>query len=337
MLETVASPDRFLQANGAQWGLRALQANGFDAYKLREHQLATNASLLTYDQWKDIDTAVAQPARLRLSAAADLLALPQRRIGIWQAIVQFQTGGYMDPAEVTMDPRTLVDRDRVAFETHLVPVPFISKEFSLTLRETSVPGGTIETANAMAASRAVNEKIEDMVVNGASNIVVNGAPLYGYRTHPNRIIGGALSQAWDTADNIFKGVAEVLNSLWDKQYRDNIVLYLNNAEMMVLMSLKEGVDTMFTTLDRVQRSFSTFGLSAIRVSDSVPAGNLVAVAMTADNVDMVVAQTIRTLQWDERGGMVTNFLVMAAMAPRIKPITGTGGSAQVGIAHFTTT
>jgi Family of unknown function (DUF6260) len=339
----VFAPDQFLTTNAAVSGLRALMAFQGDVLKLRNYQLqqraqnpfAANASFLSYDQWKAIDTTVTMAAEQELSAAADLLAQPTYQMGLWQALVQYQSGGFMSPAEITMDPRTLVDRDRVALETQITPVPFIPKEFSLHLRETSVPGGMIETANAAAASRAVNESIESMVVNGAPQIVVNGTPLYGYRTHPYRIIGGDLGQAWDSANNIFAGIGEIVGALWEAKYRRNIIIYLHVNEMRVLMQTKEGVDVFLTTYDRVLRTFNSSGLAAIKVSDAVPAGEIIGVAVEPTNVDMAVAQLTRTMQWQERGGMVTDYLVFAVMAPRIKPRTSTAGVLQAGIAHFT--
>lgn len=313
--------------------LRNFMACNMDALEFRKHQLANNASLLTYDQWKDIDRAVTEASKVRLSAAADLLGLGTRPVGLGAVISQWQGGGRMEGAKLTMDPRTLFNRDRVEYDTNQVPIPFIGMEFYLTIRELSNPG-SLQTDNAMAAANAVNEAIEDMVINGAPAIVVGGSPVYGYRTHPNRITD-TLSQNWATADNIFLGVKEILTDFQTYNIPGPYVFYVNSAEN-VAMWIKEGTDRVFTTKSRILDTFREEGLLAIRVSDKVPAGQIVAVALNRMHMDMAVGAPIRTLQWDERGGLVTNFLVLAAMAPRIKPTRDSiDGTLRAGIVHAT--
>lgn len=312
--------------------MKQFMAANFDPMGLRKHQLQTNASLLTYDQWKDIDRTVTDVAKMRLSAAADLLALGTRPLGLGAVISQWQGGNRMDPAKITMDPRTLFDRDRVDYATYQVPIPFIGKEFYLTIRELAM-AGSLQTDNAMGAAVAVNEAIEDMVINGASNIVVGGAPVYGYRTHPNRITD-TLSQGFTAAADIYASIVEILSDFRAANFNGPYVLYVNDAQNRAMWA-KEGVDRAYTVKARILETFREDGLQAIRVSDKVPAGQIVAVALNRMHMDMAVGQAVRTLQWDERGGMVTNFIVMAAMAPRIKPQVGTDGTVRAAIVHAT--
>ncbi len=51
-----------------------------------------------------------------------------------------------------------------------------------------------------------------------------------------------------------------------------------------------------------------------------------------DVVDLSVAAPLTTVQWDEMGGMIQNFKVMAAMAPRIK--IPRSANANTGLVHY---
>ena len=53
--------------------------------------------------------------------------------------------------------------------------------------------------------------------------------------------------------------------------------------------------------------------------------------LTSDVVDIVVGMQPTTLQWEDMGGMITNFKVMAIMVPRIKDTQ----TSQSGIVHYT--
>ena len=71
----------------------------------------------------------------------------------------------------------------------------------------------------------------------------------------------------------------------------------------------------------------------IRGTTSLADAEAIAVRLTRDVVDLSVAAPLTTVQWDEMGGMIQNFKVMAAMAPRIK--IPASANAKTGLVHYT--
>ena len=85
-----------------------------------------------------------------------------------------------------------------------------------------------------------------------------------------------------------------------------------------------------TTLQRLQEIDAFQG---IRGTTSLAAGEAIAVRLTRDVVDLSIAAPTTTVQWDEMGGMIQNFKVMAAMVQRIK--IPASANAKTGLVHYT--
>ncbi|MCW4050684.1 MAG: hypothetical protein NWE89_13215, partial [Candidatus Bathyarchaeota archaeon] len=53
-------------------------------------------------------------------------------------------------------------------------------------------------------------------------------------------------------------------------------------------------------------------------SDQMVANDILLVEMSREVVDLAVAVDIKVVEWPTSGGMLTNFKVMAVIAPRVK-------------------
>jgi hypothetical protein len=125
---------------------------------------------LTYDAWKQFDSAILQTLYDRLRAFADIRAagltynLPN---GMAHTVLQYQTMGDITGATVSMDPSRRSETDRPTSDLALFPLPIIHKDFDISARELLVSQQgqmPLDTTNATLAARKVAEELEDMTI-----------------------------------------------------------------------------------------------------------------------------------------------------------------------------
>ena len=61
-----------------------------------------------------------------------------------------------------------------------------------------------------------------------------------------------------------------------------------------------------------------FGPGSIKASGFLTSGTAVMVNMSSDVVDLAVGQDIVLVEWETKGGLVTNYKVLTAAIPRVK-------------------
>ena len=292
-------------------------------YTVQEAGLRTNAgALLQYDEWKDIDREAVQVAVDRLVGIADLqsrgLTYNLGSIGVTESL--WHESSDMTGASFSMDGRSRGEKDREAYNNRTVPVPIVHKEFEIGIRELEAArrfGRSLDLSHVAIASRKVAEASEDMLFAGAP-VVVNGNPIYGYTTQPNRNLK-EMATAWNSvaqADNglIVEEVSDALQTLRNDRYFGPYVMYIPGAYEG---KLDEDYAANYPKTLR-QRLLELSGLSEIKVADRLMGDNVVIVSMQRDVVDLAIAQDITTVQWTNNGGMSEEFKVMAVWAPRIK-------------------
>lgn len=275
---------------------------------------------LDYDEWKQIDTAVITEARQRMSIVTDLtsrgLVHPLRNVGVMMS--QYSRVNSKDRPRVAMSMRSTADRQRLEYDQVQVPIPVIFDEFDIDLRQLQASrngGEGLDVSNARESALVVSEEIERMVVSGASNIVVSGNVVYGLLTHPNRNTI-ATSADWGTPANIYPSVIAMIAAAKSDRMHGPWALYLHTDQYVQALS-QEGVDRFSNILSRLEE-IPGLGVGAIKTSDAVPAGTGILVQLNSNTIDLAIAQNITTIQWEERGGWITNFIVFAVMAPRVK-------------------
>lgn len=294
-------------------------------------ELRTNG-LLRKDEWEALDTYVVQEATRRLNAVQDLrnAGLVLNLGGLGVSISQFETASDMTDAEQHMAAGTPTTADRISHNLNSVPVPITSKDFSIDLRslEASRRAGTptggatpLDITHATQSARLVAEKLEASVFNG-TDVTVNGAPGYGYLTHPNRITE-SMTAPWATAGTTADQIetdfrTKILDPLMDNRYglaNGEVCIYVDVASYQNLRK-PFGDDKNKTLLMYLTEMFPV--VKKIDVSYFLPTNKVVAVAMIRDVVDLAVGQDVTTVQWSNNGNLSTNFKVMAAMVARVK-------------------
>lgn len=285
-------------------------------------RIQTNApALLRYQEWLDIDRAVIESSVERMVGLADLRSrgLTYNLGSIGNTISLWETQGDMTEADISMSAITRGEKDTPEFDTQMVPVPIVHKDFSFELRRLVASrnqGASIDVTAASIAGRVVTERSERMLFNGAS-VTVNGSTIYGYTTHPDRNTVD-MDDPWDDpsvdGEDILADVQAMLAAARADLHFGPYVLYIpGEYEGKLDDDYRE-----FDTRTIRQRIMALSGIQEIRVADFLDADNVLLIQMTRSTVDLAIAQDLTTVQWSVMGGMQEEFKVMAVWVPRIK-------------------
>jgi uncharacterized linocin/CFP29 family protein len=304
-------------------------ASNFLRSGLKINSLRTNG-LLRRDEWEEIDTQVLKIATEQLIGIADLRSrgLIKKLGGLGTLISSYEKLSGMTEANVSMDGLSKGHEDDQEHDIASVPVPIIHKEFRLNLRRlenTRRSGDSLETTGAEESARVVAVKLEDMLFNGHS-AVVDGKSIYGYTTHPDRLIGIAVG-AWSTPANAYNTVLTMVQDARDRHMNGPWFLYISADQFTsLLVPYQSGSDK--TTLQWIK---DIPNLLEVKFSDRLTANTCVLVQMTSNVVDLAVAQDIVPIEWQSEGGMVSHYKTMCCMVPRIK----SDFDGNCGVVHYT--
>jgi uncharacterized linocin/CFP29 family protein len=306
---------------------RLLQGN-FDPAVLR-----SNASL-PKDAWKMMDETIQRVATQRMQGVADLMSrglsfqVPQA-LGVLR--LEWQRMSDMDPAIMTMSGLSKSQNDGVDFDLDSMPLPIIHKDFNLNIRhlEASRRNGTpLDMTQLEISTRLVAEFIESLLFNGSTILGANNT-IYGYKTALNRNTGSTTA-SWATATGV-QIVGDVL-AMIDKAVADNMfgpyLLYVSQGAY-VHMADDYKAESDITILQRV---LNIPNIQGVQPTIHLDNDSVLLVQMTSDVVDMIDGIQPMVVQWDEAGGMVFNFKVMAIMVPRVRK---GDYKLQSGIVHYT--
>lgn len=284
-------------------------------------------STLRKDEWEMLDRAVIKAARYPLKGVADLksmgLVKPINSLGV--LVSQWNTLSEVTPAKVGMVVTETGQRDLADTTLAGVPIPVVWKEFNVESRmlEASRLGGeSLDTTNAIEASRVVSEKLEDMLFNG-STVVMNGNALYGYRTHPQRNTSAASAFTgggdFGTIANIVPTFAGAIQALQADRHYGPYKAYVSEVQYNQMANVFFDDGSSETPLQRVLRLSGGIIQSVESVpADVLPAENIIVAQMTEDVIDWAETMETTMVEWVSGNGMTTHFCVMAVAAPRVK-------------------
>ena len=289
---------------------------------MKEKVVYQNALLRKYE-WETIDAAVIDVMRQPLIGIQDLISAGLTRPlgGIGTSIATYEQLSDMTPADVSMNitPRK-GENDRVAFTPQSVPVPIISKPFSLdmrTLEASRKVGESLDVTQARVATLKVRESLEDMYFNG-STIQMQNFNVYGLTTAPNRITDTAANYGggdFITDGNAHKTLTGMIAALIAKGFTGPFGVYVSPTQYSQLLALT-GVSLTETQLSVILRTIPD--LKFVKRASRLADGLTTMVQLTAEVVDLAIGQDITPLSWQEFGGLMNEFRVLMAAVPRIK-------------------
>ncbi len=293
---------------------------------LKVNALRTNATLRK-DEWVQYDQAVVNAAQLRLVGVADLMSrglVYRFGNGLGKTVLEYEDASDMSDAQVSMDGVTRGKNDRIEFDLNYLPLPVTHKDWFLNIRvlnATRAGNSNLDTTQAALAARKVSEAIENYLFNGSSSFTFGGGTIYGLTDHPY-INTGSLTADWattsTTGDNILDDVKAMKQESITARHFGPWMLYIPTAyETALDDDFKAASDKTIR-----QRIKEISGIIDIRVADKLTTSGgknrVVLVQMTEDVVRMVEGLPITNVEWQEQGGMITNYKVMTILVPQVR-------------------
>jgi len=305
----------------------------------RPNGLVVN-SLLRKDEWEELDRQIEEAVRHDLRGVNDLIGAGlTNSVGLGTLISQWQTGSRMTKATVNMTGQTTGERDRLEFDIAGVPVPVTHKEFSIGRRQLEASrklGNQLDLTHVQEATYSVAWTLEDMLF-GGDNLVFNGAAIYGYTTHPNRLTdtatnygGGVITGSGGDPANIVGAIAGAIQALNAEKFYGPFTLYLPTEQYNAISMDFYTDGTVDTPMQRIMR-FPQLGSVREIPEETLTAGTAVLVAMRRTVVDWTQAMGVSAMEWSSEDNMSQTFKVMSVAVPRIK----SNSNSKTGIVHIT--
>lgn len=325
------TPEQELAVNQARAQFNATQT------ALAAHSvLVGNAAPIPLDAWRRIDSRATRIQRDVLSVFNRLSAANSTPIAIGDLVSYFPKISDSGEVHVSMDGRSEGRQDQATVQYSGTPVPIIDSYARFGWRQMEVMrkgGNLIDTETIANHQRKVAEKLEDMVLNGLSSVVVGGSTIYGLRNFPDRTTGthgftltAATGAQWLTA------VSAVINGLVGDNAFGKVTVFLNFSDW-TYASLNEFAAGYPKTI--LQRLREIEQIADIVPASKIPTGNIIGVAglETGDWGSILSAMPMVTrpkARMNPEDDYV--FGVMAAAAPQFR----SDFDARSTIAHWTT-
>ncbi|MHC5035410.1 MAG: major capsid protein [Planctomycetota bacterium] len=305
------------------------------ANEMRTDCLRTNATL-RHEEWMQLDQTVVQAATQRLRTVRRLtgrgLTFNIAGDGLATTVLAYEKISDMGTAQISMDGVTPGPKDRPLYTIGYLPLPIIHCDFSFNARVLAASrklGVPLDTSAAAAAARKVAEKIEEMTLIGASAYEFGGGVIYGmFDSNFTARNTGSLTANWD--DSAADPLADVIGmkqKLIDAYHYGPYGVWIpTNFETALDSDFKAASDKSVR-----QRLSEVEGVEFVEVADKLTADNVGMASLTEDVIRMVVGMDVQTVEWDDEGGLVTNYKVMAIIVPQVR----TDYAGRCGIVHYT--
>lgn len=281
-------------------------------------------AILRPGDWEQIDAEVKDVFRAPTVGYDDLRGsgLTKKLDGLGVAVSTYGQTGDMTGASINMSivPRK-GENDRLDYQVVSVPIPIISKPFFLDLRTLDASrrgsGEALDTAQVRVAGIKVREAIENMIFNG-STVQLGAAVIYGLTNAPYRIADTATNFGggdFGTDGNAHKTITGMIAALVAKGFNGPYGVYISPTQYAQTLALT-GANLSDTQLSVIQRTIPD--LKFVKRAPKLADGNVLVVQMSKDVLDLAIGSDIVPVSWQDYGGLVNEFIVLAAMAPRIK-------------------
>lgn len=301
----------------ANWGVVPFQANN---------------GVLRREEWMALDKVVMEVSRNRLMGFGDLESrglVYNLGNGFATTVLEWHDINDFGEATMTMDGITRHRNDRPTYQHNYLPIPIVHMDWEINARALAMSrnlGNGIDVTDAERASRRVAEYLESMLFTDFKYSFGpkddrNRNSIYSYINHPDRNIM-ALGTAWDAAvyENRGKAIVSLINKAKQKAmnalHYGPYMVYIPTAYETVL---GEDYDPTYSGGITIrERIMKLNNIIDIKVSDMLPANNVLLVQLTSDVVRLVKGMPMQNVQWTSEGGMVTNYKVMTIQVPQIR-------------------
>lgn len=235
---------------------------GEDGKPTYEAVMVGNADSMTLfrGEWEKIDSRVRRVAveQLQLVGMLESKGLTIDLDGMGVTRFAWRNAGKHGEARIDMDMLGDSNDDRTEYQEESIPVPIISSDWELSLRELNVSrkgGLPIDTDKAYWAAYAVAKKTENLFLNGHNIFQANNNRIYGMRNTPaalTKTMQGDWADDAITGEMIVDEVASWIQSMKNQLHSGPFVLilparysyklskdYKKESDKSILMRIKE--------------------------------------------------------------------------------------------------
>jgi len=302
---------------------------------LRPHVGMHHNALLRKDEWLELDRVVLETAKTELNGVQDLISrgLTKKLGGLGSKVSAYEQIGEMTAATISMSVDIPGEKDRLEYTQVNVPIPVIFKDFMFDLRDLSSArqsGDPLETDHVAAATRVVTEGMETMLFSGSS-VQLGGYTIQGYTNKTQRIQTTAAALGggdWGTAGNAYKCMTGAITALRADGFRGPFMVYVASTQYGQALNLIDPTAHL-SELAVIKQNIPE--IIDVKPSFELTDGQFVMVQMTSNVVDFAIGMSLAPISWVEMGGMITEYRVMTAVAPRVKH----DANSNCGVLHAT--
>jgi len=232
--------------------------------------LEGNSLAIPLDAWRRIDGRSQQLARSKLAVFNVLAKASTIPVSIADLVNYYPQVSDSNEVQINMDGRNGAKADQAVTKFVGVMLPIMTTNTRIGWRQMEVirkGGSQIDTVSIGNGQRKIAEKMEDMVINGLSSIVVGGDTIYGLRTLPQRnTFAHGLTLASATGAQWLAAVQQAITAaMGDNQY-GRITLMINIGDYMKADTTDYAANYSGTILQR---------LKAIgQIADIIPASSV---------------------------------------------------------------
>lgn len=298
----------------------------------RVNEIRAN-SQLRKDEWKSLDERLVEVAQRELVIVNDLRAAGLTiNEDLGTLLHEFEkTDEFGDP-DINMNAETAGDEDGTAFSLHGVPLPIVSKQFSLKRRRllaSRTRGQDLSTANQAKAARSVMEGFDSLVFDGWGG-QFDGASVPGLLNHPDRnTLGGANWSSSPSVEDIRGDVLGAVEAIENDNYAGDLRAYFGRSAYQTMRATDTGTDNERSVLERLTDEFGD--TIDMNMAPTMPEWEAIFFRPVEDVIELAIAADIQNVEWDDGAGMKTHMKVMGSITPVIR----SDESGQMGVAHLT--
>jgi len=291
-------------------------------------QVNTTATLRK-DEWEMLDTVLLPERRDRLQVTSALV-----RSGLTKSIngyavmkYEWETINDVGAPILTMNPDTQGQADTPVYELNSIPLPMLVEDMYINdrkLQESRNNGIPLDTTILEQGRNSIDQKIEDMVINGVSSYTYGGGTLYGIVDTPNKVAVdfGNSDKNWGetdkTAADIRADVLTMKTKLIEQKAFGRYMLIIPTEYDVVL-------DRIFdSTANKTLRQtiLDIEGIDEIVVADKMPADTVAMIYKDRSTIELITGMEMQLVQWQTHSRASHHFRLMTISVPRIRATQG---------------
>lgn len=326
----------FTKEQGAAVNQARAAFNASQVALASSHALVGNASPVPLDAWRRIDARATRVQRDVLSVFNRLAAANTTPMSIGDLINFFPRISDSGEVHVSMDGRSEGKADQAVVNYIGTPLPIIDSFARFGWRQMEVirkGGGVIDTETIANHQRKVAEKMEDMVLNGLSSVVVGGSTIYGLRNFPDRTTsthGFTLTSS--TGAQWLTAIKAMINGLIGDNAFGKVTIFLNYGDWVYADQTDYAANYPKTILERIKELAQ---VADVVPASKIPTGDIIGIAgLDTGEWGSILSAMPMVTRPKARVNMEDDYVfgVMAAVAPQLR----SDANLRSQIAHWTT-